>query len=87
MTKALLNNDPEVGHVVVWIRGTGDRRDGVELAFESAEDYYSRNLMARPRMLVSWALKLWWKGFLHRMKHGKQPKPSFATVKEELHRG
>ena len=84
--KALLNNDPQVGDIVAWMSYSAGDEPPLQLAFENPQEYYARHLMARPSLLVRWALKLWWRDFFRRVKHGKQPKPSYSTVAEELRR-
>lgn len=82
--KALLNNYPEVGDIVVQVMWTRDDNPQIQLVFQSPEEFYARHIMARPTKLMKWAIKLWWRGAIRLVKYGKQPKPSFTTVAEEL---
>lgn len=72
--KVYIDELPEIGDPVTTIFGPGD--DGCEytLMFERRRAWYARSMIANPRTLMKWALRLFWqdfKGFLR--GHPKRP--------------
>lgn len=82
ITKATFDRLPSPGEVVVAVTYTAaDDPNGVHITFEPERRFYARQLVARPRMLFSFARKVAWLNFKLVLK-GK-PRP-IATVADRI---